>query len=119
MLIADGKLNVETFKSLFEKLSWIQAPRVLGVNHREFFYFCRYEEDDWFLIIKVRPSKWMQVSETFRGRTIQGNVPPENHNGPTVDWGSTVEVKIDQALFDKIKEVSVAKPEREVQTVKW
>lgn len=119
MLIENEQLNILNFKEFFPKLTWTRIPRKLGVNHRDFFYIGSYEDDKIIVKASIRPSLRMQVFETFKNRTVDGEIPPPGHKGKLCDWGGSVTVKVDENFFSKIKEVSVEMSLPKIQTLSW
>jgi hypothetical protein len=120
MLIENGKLNIDEFKAFFPNINWKRVPRKLGPNHSEFFHMGNYEDPEKIIAITIRPSKIMAVSETFRNRLpTDGSVPKEGYRGQLVDWGSTVEVRVDESFLKAVADAAKPMPVREHQTVSW
>ena len=119
MLIENQQLNIEEFKSIFNDLSWYKLPRKLNQDHSEFFYIGKLDTPEKIIKITVRPSMCMQVEETFKNMTLEGLTPPANYKGRLCEWGTTVEVRIDNLLLDKVKEVSQEYEKRKTQFVSW
>lgn len=120
MLIENNALNIVEFKKLFSNITWTKLPRKLNVNHSDFFYTGVYETPDTVVKITVRPSMNMAISETFKNRMpMDGSIPPDNYRGVLVEWGSTVEIKVDEkfiANVDAVAEKLVSKP---TQSLEW
>jgi len=106
MLIENGNLDFEEFKKFLNKLEWKKVPRKLGPDHSEYFYIANYEDEEKKIRIQVRPSLRMKVTESFKNRTIHGNIPPEGYRGQLVDFGSTAEVLIDKSVIEKLKKIA-------------
>lgn len=115
MLIKDGKFNIEEFKKVHKELKWQKAPRKLGINHSDFFYVGSYEDSEKKINIQIRPSMRMKVQESFKGFDKNGKKVP---NGE-FQFGTTVEVVVDNKFVDKIKELALIKPEDSKQKVSW
>jgi len=109
MLIEDGKLNTQEFKKRYKSFDWIRVPRQLGTDHKEFFYIASYEDQDWKISIKTRPSMRMSVSETYKHCDIKGN--KIDHNSTTkYEFGTSIELVITQNTLEQIKEVAKELP---------
>jgi len=119
MLIEKEQLNVQEFKEFFPKLSWTRVPRKLGLNHKDYFYIGLYEDEKVIVKASIRPSLRMQVFESFKGRTLEGAVPPEGYKGRLCEWGGSVIVKVDEKFFEKVKEVSKEFTPTKTQMVSW
>ena len=118
MLIEDGKLNQEEFKLMFDKMTWIKAPRS-NVNQKDLFYFGTYEDDDIKIYAAVRPSMRMEISETFKKRDVNGLIPPETYKGRFYECGTTVEILINNNFIDKIEEVCHFEKKEVRQKIEW
>lgn len=120
MLIDDQKLNMKQFKEDFEVIAWKRVPRKLGPDHADFWYVGHFEDDERIIKVKISPSKRMAISESFKGMTIHGKVPPENYKGQLCDWGYSVEVIINDNILDRIKSASADMTnEPTIDTVSW
>jgi hypothetical protein len=120
MLIENGKLNVPEFKEFFDQIQWKRVPRSLGPNHSEFFHVGSYEDSDKIIAITIRPSKIMALSETFKNRMLNdGSVPPEGYKGQTNNWGTSVEVLVDDKFIQAVVEAAKPLPAREHQVLTW
>lgn len=119
MLIENEQLNIVEFKLMFDKLSWIRVPRKLGPNHKDFFYIASYEDDKIIVKASVRPSLRMQIFESFKNRTLEGEIPTETYKGKLCEWGSSVIVKIDEHFLNRVKEVSKDLLPTKTQIVSW
>jgi hypothetical protein len=120
MLIKDGVLNIEEFKALMPTLSWKRAPRWAGKDREDVFYISHYEDDNKIIEVSIRPSLRMLLSESFKNYTPKGDPAPENYTGPLVDWGSSVEVIIDEKFLEEIKKLAEpAGPTSTLQKISW
>lgn len=120
MLIENNKLNIEEFKAFFDSINWKRVPRNLGQDHSEYFYIGSYEDDDKIVQVTIRPSKIMAVSETFKRRMISdGSIPPEGFKGQVVNWGSSVEVRVDDKFLEAVVKAAKPLPPRENQVLTW
>lgn len=120
MLIKDGQLDVIQFKSFFDELKWVSKKRKTAQNKKpEVFYLGVYENAEKKISISVRPTLWMRVTESQKNMTPSGEKPSENYKGPLVDYGTSVEVKIDQSIIDQILKVSKERERSKPQTVSW
>ena len=123
MLIDNEKLNIEEFKTLVPNMTWLKLPRNLGTNHSEYFYSGKFEDDSKLIQVTVRPSLWISVTESFKNRRPQDGLPPTEEdiakNRPLVDWGSYIEINIDENFLNKIKELAKSPESRTSQTVSW
>jgi hypothetical protein len=119
-IIVDQKLDTSAFKSMYKTLTWTKLPRKLGPNHSEFFYSGVYSDDEKEIKVLLRPSLTMSVSESFKNRMAQnGAVPTEGYRGLLVDWGSSVEVKVPQIMFDEISGLANPLPIKNTQKIEW
>lgn len=105
MLIEDGKLNIDEFKSRFRSFSWLKVPRELGVDHKDFFYIAEYNDDDWKISIKTRPSMYMSISETYKHCDVKGNKIDPNST-TKYEFGSSIEVKITENTLKEINSIA-------------
>lgn len=105
MLIKDFKLDVEEFKSFYTKIKWQKAPRKLTHDHVDYFYVGEYSDEERVIRISIRPSKRMQISESFKGFDKAGK-KLENNPEKGVNFGTTVEVVISEATLEKIKKLA-------------
>lgn len=119
MLIENEQLNVAKFKEFFNKLSWTRVPRKLGVNHTDYFFIGTYEDDEIIVKASIRPSLRMQVFESFKNRTLEGEIPPEGYKGRLCEWGSSLTVKVDESFFAKVKAVSSELQPVKMQKLEW
>lgn len=119
MLIKDNKLDIEEFKTFFDKLKWLKLPRKLGQNHTEHFYVGKYEDDERIIKITLRPSLRMQVSESFKNYTLRGELAPKDYKQETCNWGATIEVIASKSMAEKILEVCEELPEKTKQVLEW
>jgi len=120
MLIVDGNLNVEAFKEFFNKLNWVKTPRKLSQDHIDYFYIGSYEDDKKVIKVSVRPSKRMQISESFKNRTVDGEIPnPKASKRGLVNWGSTVTVVVDDKFIQAVKDVSEFRSSEKIQKLSW
>lgn len=119
MLIEKETLNIEEFKNFFNKMSWNKVPRKLGKNHKDFFYIGTYEDDNLIVKASIRPSLRMQIFETFKNRTLEGTIPPQDYKGRTCDWGGSLTIKVDENFLNKVKEISKELPPIKMQTLNW
>ena len=112
-LIKDGQLDIESFKEIFGKISWIRAPRKLTEKHTDYWYIGKYEDlkKKDRLLVKVSPTKWMRVVETQIGA--------HKVNKGYKDWSASAEVRVGDVLMTKIKEASKEPPKHEMQEVDW
>lgn len=109
MLIENNKLNIQEFKETFSSISWTRLPRQLGPNHTEYFYSGLLETEDKRIQVTIRPSGVMALSETFKNRTpMNGSSPQPGYTGPLVDWGASVEVRVDKNFIDEVEAVAVS-----------
>jgi hypothetical protein len=112
MLIENNKLNVQEFKEVFDSISWTRLPRKLGVNHTEYFYSGYWETPTFKVQITVRPSLVMALTETFKNRMVtDGSIPADGYRGQLVDWGSYIEMRVDQKFLDDVALRAVPKAE--------
>lgn len=119
MLIEKEQLNIEEFKKFFNKMEWIRYPRKLGVNHVDYFYVGIYEDSGIIVKASIRPSLRMQLFESFKGRTLDGEIPAPDYKGKTCEWGSSVTVNVDGSFFEKVKSVSKEPTPTKTQTLSW
>ena len=107
MLIKDGNLDFKEFKKFFMKLEWKKVPRKLGPDHSQFFYVAKYEDEEKIIKVTIRPSNVMQLSESFKNRVINtGKAPPKGYKGALADFGTTVEVRVDQSVITKLEKIA-------------
>lgn len=118
MLITDGNLNIQLFKELVPTLTWKIYPRQIGTCTQH-FYITKYEDEEKIIEVSIRPSLRAQIIETFKNRTPTGNIPPSNYNGPLVEYGSSVEIIIDNKFLDKIKSLAKVEDSKNTQVISW
>lgn len=116
-MISDGKLDIEYFKSILEKIEWKRTPRILNQDVRDYWYIGELDlgnsiDGDLHTVFKfkVSPDKWMRAMETHVGEFI-GN------RGERRNRSTSVEVSIGQNLIDKIKELSTEYDKEQPQLV--
>jgi predicted methyltransferase len=119
MLIKDQQLDAQEFKKFYKQINWQKLPRQLNKNHSDYFYIGQYEDDEKIIGITLRPNKAMQVSESFKGYSKHGKKLPKNSKEKKVNWGTTVQLRVDQKTFDKIKEIAKEKPKINTQFLTW
>jgi hypothetical protein len=120
MLIEDGKLNIEDFKKLFSSITWTKLPRNLGVNHKEYFYSGKYENPEMVVSVTIRPSMNMAISESFKNRMpMDGSIPPDGYRGPLVNWGSSVELMVDENFIKEVDNVAGQLMNKTIQKLEW
>lgn len=96
------ELNVIKLKQIVPTLKWTKKIRKMG-SISQIFYSGIYENEDKKIHISVRPSMMMRVIETFKNRDTEGRAIPEGKKPrEIVNFGSTVEIRIDQSFLDKI-----------------
>lgn len=118
-LIKDGKFKLSHFKKFYEKMQWTRVPRQLGPKHSAFFYYGKYEDEFKIINIRIRPTMFMVVEETVKGCDKNGNKVAPNYKGPTFEFGTTVEVQIDEAFLKKIKDLAKPEISNSIQKVSW
>lgn len=116
-LITEGEFNLNYFKQIYKDLEWKRVPRELGPRHSSFFYVGYSEDDKHRIKIKIRPTMYMSVEETYKGFTKDGK--EGKRPGDTYEFGTTVEVKIDESVLDKIKAVAKEDDGEKLQKVSW
>lgn len=120
MLITNNTLDITAFKQFFPSITWTKLPRVLGTDHKEFFYMGLYEDEEKRVNITIRPSKIMAISETFKKRLPQdGGVPAEGYKGILVEWGGSTEIRIDDKFLVEVEAKAGALAPRTKQTLDW
>jgi hypothetical protein len=120
MLINDSQLDIAKFREFFPQITWTKLPRTLGPDHKEFFYTGIYEDDEKRVNLTIRPSKIMAISETYKNRLpMDGGVPPENYRGAVVEWGASVELKVDDKFIAEVETVAQKLVPRTKQTLEW
>lgn len=106
MLIEDGKLNTQEFKARYSQFDWIRVPRQLGVDHKDFFYVASFEDEDWKISIKTRPSMYMSISESYKHCDVRGNRVDKEYNKEKYEFGTSIEVKITDNTLEEIKKIA-------------
>lgn len=119
LLIEDGQLNFQQFKKIHKRLEWKKVPRELNQKVKDYFYIGTYEDENILVKVSIRPTKYMKVEETFKGRKLDGSVPNKIFKGQTCNWGSTVEVLIDDSVLDEIKKLAKTPKGDATQKVTW
>jgi len=119
LLIENGLLDFQEFKKIYKDLKWRKLPRSLNKKVKDYFYVGRYEDDKKIINIAIRPTKFMKVEETWKNRKLDGSKPPKGWAGKVCEWGTTIEVLIDDTVLDKIKKVSKTPKGGTVQKVTW
>ena len=118
-LIKDSALDISSFKEFFDQIKWLRVPRTLGLDHAQFFYLGSYEDSEKRVKITLRPSMYMAVEETLKNRTKTGEAPVDSYRGTLYDYGSSVEVKIDDSMLEKIKSIAKEQPATSPQKLTW
>jgi hypothetical protein len=119
MLIKDKQLDINEFKRFYRQITWQKLPRQLNENHTDYFYIGQYEDEDRIIKITLRPNNSMQVSESFKGYSKDGHKLPSHKKHEGVNWGTTVQLRIDEKAFEKIKEIAKEKPKINTQFLTW
>jgi len=120
MLIKNGNLDIKEFKDFFDKIEWIKAPRNLSTKIKEFFYLATYEDDNKVIKISIRPSMRMKISESFKNKLVDGSDPKNKEDkNAKYEFGTTIEVLIDNELLDRIKKKAQPPKENSIQKVIW
>lgn len=119
MLIENNQLNVHSLKEIFNELSWVKYPRKLNENHTDYFYVGMLDNDIKRIKINVKPNLEMQIEETFKNMTLDGQVPPPEYKGRLCEWGTTVQVIIDETFLDQVKLVSSEFKPKATQKITW
>jgi hypothetical protein len=118
------ELNISEFKKAIKSLRWEKHERKLGISV-ETWYIGLYEDDKKIIQVSIRPTKRMQVSETFKLRKPNGTAPSEKElNNPTarnklVDYGCTAQVKVDDSFVQMIKNIAVKPKKKQIQELSW
>jgi len=118
-MIHDNELNIKEFKEFFPELDWIKVPRKLSEEVSDYFYVGTYETEDRRVHVSVRPSMRMQITDTNKKCTKNGDEPLESYNGRFYQYSSSVEVLVESSLISKIEEVAKELPKQKNQTVSW
>ena len=119
MLIKDGNLDFSEFRSVVKKLDWTKITRNLDGRRNENFFIGRYEDEFKVIKVSVRPSFKMQISESYKNKTADGKIPSKNYNGPLYNFGTTIEVEIDQSFIDELDKISVPAGIKDKKVFKW
>ena len=119
MLIENNELNVEEFKAFFNNITWYRVPRKLNNDHSEYYYIGSYEDDNIIVKASVRPSLRMQIFETFKNRTLDGEIPPPDYKGRLCEWGASTTVQLTESVLNKILSVCQDLPVKKTQTMTW
>jgi len=115
----EGNLDFDYFKKIHKELVWKKVPRELSKKVKEYFYTGEYEDSKRIIKVSIRPTKYMKIQETFKGRKPDGSAPNKLYKGPLVNWGSTVEVLIDDSVLNEIKKLAKTPNITGVQKVTW
>lgn len=120
MLIKNGNLDSAAFKDFFEKLEWKKVPRVLSKKIKEHFFIGFYEDDKMKVEISVRPSKRMQVKESFKNRLKNGNEPknPEDPNA-IYTFGTSVEILVEDSFIKHLQKIAKTPEIIKIQKLDW
>lgn len=118
-LIQNSKLNIKAFKEFFPNLDWIKAPRSLTSKHVDYFYIGKYEDEYKKVKIVIRPSGRMAITESLKNRDINTGEIPKKNSAKVGDWGTYLEVIIDEKVLEKVREAAKTKPKMEKQTITW
>jgi len=119
MLINDGKLNLAGFKRFYKKINWIKAHRKLSENKSDSFFIGTFEDSKKKIKVVIRPSMIMMLSESFKNMTEEGKKPDKSYKGKLCEFGTTIEVKIDDMFLDKIIELSKEHRNNETEKISW
>lgn len=119
MLIDQGLLDKDKFAELLPMIKWTKLPRKLGPDHKEFFYSGQYENAEKTVLVTIRPSLWMAISESFKNRKLDGSIPEEGYKGQLVSWGASTEVRVDSNFVEKVDSLAQSMEKRVIQTVNW
>lgn len=119
MLIIDGKLNFAGFKRFYKKMDWVEAHRKLSENKSDSFFVGTFEDSKKKIKVIVRPSMIMMLSESVKNMTEEGKKPDRAYKGKLCEFGTTIEVKIDNIFLDKIKKEVIDFVPNKTQTISW
>jgi len=119
MLIKDNQLNNAEFKKFFPKLSWERVPRELSKKHTDYFYVGTYEDKKVKIKASIRPSKIMQLSESFKGFDKNGKKAPKGYRGETYEFGSTVEIQVPDKFIKEVDKASNKKNTNKTNKLEW
>jgi len=118
-MIQDNELNVKEFKDFFCNLEWIKVPRTLSNETSDYFYVGTYETEDRKVHVSVRPSMRMQITDTNKKCTKNGDTPLDTYNGRFYHYSTSAEVLVEKSLINKIESVAKELPKQKNQTVSW
>ena len=110
MLIEDGKLNITEFKARYKEFDWVRVPRKLGPDHKDFFYITSFEDEDWKIQIKTRPSMRMSISESYKHCDIRGKKVSREYTKEKYDFGTSIEITITDSTLEEIKKIAKELP---------
>jgi len=119
MLIVKQKLNFSAFKRFYKKMAWIKTSRKLSDTKVDDFYIGRYEDKEMDIKVSIRPSMRMAVSESFKNMTPTGEKPAKDYKGKLCEFGTTIEVIIDDKFLDKIAKEVKSDLTGETQRISW
>lgn len=118
----ENKLDVVEFKNFYKNLKWTKVVRRVG-STEELWYKGEYEDEDKIVKATIRPSMRMQLTETFKNRLANGTAPKKGQKpsktSPFVEYGSTVQVIVNEQLVETIDKVSTKLQKKKPQKVEW
>ena len=119
MLIIDQQLNLEEFKGFYKQMNWKVMHRKLSDTISDTFYVGIYKDKKRNIKVTIRPSMVMMISESTKGLTEKGKKPWFGYKGELFDFGTTIEVKIDDQFLNRIKEEASTDDGEQIQQVAW
>ena len=113
------ELDLVVFKEMVNELPWYKKIRKLGSVEQTFF-IATLETDEKIIHISIRPSKRMQISESFKNRDTEGRAIPEGRQvREVVNFGATVEILVDDSLINKINSIAKDYVKPKQQVISW
>lgn len=128
------ELVIKEFKKIVDKLEWKVVTRTLA-GKQETFYNGYLEDDIKKIEVLIRPSKKMQVNETFKYKRFDGTNPTDKQvadfkkaeaegrpipsNSRLVEYGCTAYIQVDDKFINKLKSIAKAPQKTKLKTMSW
>jgi hypothetical protein len=114
-LIRDGELQKEAFKDIIPQMEWYFVDVRLSQNKSGRSYSGKLETDSKIVLVRIRPTLLMTLSESFKNCDVAGNLVAPGTDR-TVDFGTSVEVKLTPDFLKKM--LKLAKPKKKTNATR-
>ena len=118
MLIENNKFNLKEFKKIYKSMNWKKVCRKTG-SSMDFFYIGILDNENKKIKVKIRPSMRMMVEETGKNFDKNGIALKENYDGIKYEFGTTIEVLINEKFLSQIQKLCKDTNENNIEKVNW